>query len=408
MNDDGLPVICGYGMAKLVDELGYSPSLISSPVRFTAPEYFTDHMPRNKASEGDVYAFAMIALEVMSGHQPYCSLHTDHAVLFHIIRGGRPSRDDLASNVITDRLWQLLEMLWDQRPSSRPDMGSVLQRFVNLRYDYQVLEETPCTHDSSKDDSGSNAPSDKSVSSSGDETSFADPVLPEISFGDLTGRVIQDDQYPFAAGGNSNLYRGKVVRSNGRKIRVAIKMIRVSDDGSGHLGETLRRLKREADVWSRLNHENLLPFIGVCTDVAPWPVLVSPFYKSGHILKFLANHPSTDRGEMVLGIASGLEYLHVHDVVHGDLKAQNILVDKYGNACICDFGISKVIGHRGFTTPSVGTAPYMAPELFFILDKMDEQNLQPSTTKSSDIYSFALLVLEILTSEALKIDPCGR
>ncbi|KAJ7472653.1 TKL/TKL-ccin protein kinase, partial [Mycena latifolia] len=218
--------------------------------------------------------------------------------------------------------------------------------------------------------------------------------------------VTQDDQYPFTGGASSNIYRGKLTRSNGRKIRVAIKMIRMSDDGSGQVEEIMRRLKREADVWARLKHRNVLPFIGVCDDIAPWPVLVSPFYKFGHVGTYLKKHPSTNRQDLVRGVASGLQYLHAHDIVHGDLKVQNVLVDERGSPCICDFGISKILNCRGFTTSSVGTPPYMAPELFFVVDASSTQEeASPSTTKSSDVYSFALLVLEILISEPPKGRP---
>jgi hypothetical protein len=93
-------------------------------------------------------------------------------------------------------------------------------------------------------------------------------------------------------------------------------MIRMSDDGSGHLEEILRvsgthpgnasltwpaqRLKREVDVWGRLRHKNLLPFIGVCDDIAPWPVLISPFYKFGHVGNYLKKKPSTNRQDLVI------------------------------------------------------------------------------------------------------------
>ncbi|KAJ7573448.1 kinase-like domain-containing protein [Mycena floridula] len=87
------------------------------------------------------------------------------------------------------------------------------------------------------------------------------------------------------------------------------------------------------------------------------------------------------------------------------LKVQNILVDKRENPSICDFGISKLMGSRGFTTSSVGTAPYMAPELFFVIDAITHNAVWPTTTKSSDVYSFGLLVLEILTGEPPKRRP---
>ncbi|KAJ7157580.1 kinase-like domain-containing protein [Mycena crocata] len=167
----------------------------------------------------------------------------------------------------------------------------------------------------------------------------------------------------------------------------------------------MRRMKREVDIWSQLKHKNVLSFIGLCDDIAPWPVLISPFYKLGHVGTYLGKNPSANRQDLVRGVASGLQYLHLRDIVHGDLKIQNVLVDKRGVPCICDFGISKILNRRGFTTASVGTAPYMAPELFFVLDRATADDSSPSTTKASDVYSFGLLVLEILTSEPPKGRP---
>jgi len=362
-----------------------------------------------KTTAGDIYALSMVILEVMSGLPPYHHLPTDHAVLFHVVRGGRPIRDDIDPLNVPQDLWHFLESLWDQNTTSRPTMQHIVQELVILQsggpssfvgakvFSLSARNETELPKTAPVAQTHS--------SSSGEETSYGDlSPFPETNSRDLTGRVVRQDQYPFAGGGNSNIYRGKVLRANGHKIRVAIKMIRVSDDGSSQMEEILRRLKREVDVWSRLDHKNLLPFIGICDDIAPWPVLVSPFYKAGHIQKYLSKHPDANKRELVLGIAAGLEYLHLHDVVHGDIKVQNVLIDKRGNPCICDFGLSKIIGRRGFTTASLGTASYMAPELFFVLDALDPKQ-SPSTTKSSDVYSFGLLALEVLTSEPPKGRP---
>ncbi|KAJ7929685.1 TKL/TKL-ccin protein kinase [Mycena leptocephala] len=269
-------------------------------------------------------------------------------------------------------------------------MSNVMSSLIRIRDDESTDEDSERIED------------DKS--SSGGETSFEDPSLSDAHGRDLKGRVTQDDQYPFAGGGNSNIYRGKLSRSDGRKIRVAIKMFRMSDDGSGQMDEILRRLRREVDVWSRLKHPNILPFIGVCDDLAPSPVLISPFYKFGHVGTYLRKHPRINRADLVRGIAAGLEFLHANNIIHGDLKVQNVLVDKQGTPRICDFGISKIINRRGFTMSNVGTAPYMAPELFFVIDGATQEE-SPSTTKSSDVYSFALLVLEIFTSEPPKGRP---
>ncbi|KAJ6572721.1 kinase-like domain-containing protein [Mycena vulgaris] len=243
----------------------------------------------------------------------------------------------------------------------------------------------------------------------GDEPSSPsteDPVEspPPSPIHDLAGRVVKNRLYPFARGANSHIYEGQLTWPDGRRTKVAIKMILPDRDGQSD--EALRQLKREAEVWARLKHENLVPLFGVANDgsVAPWPVLVSPFYELGHIRAFLNKRPEANRQAIVLGVASGLEYLHANDVVHGDLKVQNVLMDGAGIPYICDFGISKIINRHGFTTVSVGTLPYMAPELFIAFD-LKEQDICRSTTKSSDVYSFALLVLETLTSEAPKGRP---
>ncbi|KAJ7740955.1 kinase-like domain-containing protein [Mycena maculata] len=162
------------------------------------------------------------------------------------------------------------------------------------------------------------------------------------------------------------------------------------------LAQTLKRLKREAAVWFQLNHKNLVPFLGVIDDrsVARLPFLISPFYNHGRVGTFIHEHPETDRPDIVLGVVAGLEYLHRNVVVHGDLKTQNVLVDEGGIPKISDFGITKILGS---TTRSVGTPPYMAPELLIPVHsngQWKEEDLHPTTTKSSDVYSFALLVLE--------------
>ncbi|KAJ7111876.1 kinase-like domain-containing protein [Mycena epipterygia] len=403
VDNEGSPMICGYGMTAS-QPANTTSSLFSFPIRFTSPECFSingETSPVRTAS-ADVYAFSMVTLEILSGLEPYHHLPTEHAVFMHIIRGDRPIRTHLDHQAVTNRIWRLLTSLWKQEPYLRPDMTDVARSLIQIRDNEDAMDE-----DFEPSEPESNRPRDDNEerSSSGEETFFGDSYLPDSQGRDLKGRVTQDDQYPFAGGGNSNIYRGKLTRSDGRKIRVAIKMIRMSDDGSGQLEHILRHLKREVDVWSRIKHNNVLPFIGVCDDIAPSPVLISPFYKFGHVATYLRKHPEANREELVHGVASGLQFLHDNDIIHGDLKVQNVLVDKRGTPCICDFGLAKVINRRGFTTSSVGTAPYMAPELLFVIDGATDETASPSTTKSSDIYSFALLALEILTSESPKGRP---
>ncbi|KAJ7592861.1 kinase-like domain-containing protein [Mycena floridula] len=218
----------------------------------------------------------------------------------------------------------------------------------------------------------------------------------------LDGKIKQSHQFPFGFGGTSNLFHGTLVTHN-RNHPVALKMLRVFEASEQ---DTLRRLNRECAIWSQLTHKNVLPFLGLCYDIAPTsiPVLVSPFCELGDVSRYLHDYPHADRHSIILGVALGLEYLHSKDIVHGDLKVANVLVDSSNmEPCICDFGISKIIGMRGFTTLTPGTPRYMAPELFYVLDGSESSS---TTSKSSDVYAFGLLVLEILIApEPLKPRP---
>ncbi|KAJ6474160.1 kinase-like domain-containing protein [Mycena sanguinolenta] len=231
-----------------------------------------------------------------------------------------------------------------------------------------------------------------------EEICYGDPVF---SFDQPPDSIILDDKYPISSGGSCNIYRGSF-QLNGRRLSSAIKLIRTSSD-KPQLDAVRKRLDREGNLWKKIKHPNILPFLGVHEIGASIPALVSPYCKFGHIETYLSNHPKANRNELVHGVAAGLEFLHSQNIIHGDIKRENVLVDKRCVPCICDFGISRILDCTGFTTRTVGTYSYMAPELFFLLDG---SNNEPSrTTKSSDIYSFALLALEILADQRIKDRP---
>lgn len=84
-------------------------------------------------------------------------------------------------------------------------------------------------------------------------------------------------------------------------------------------------------------------------------------------------------------------------MVHGDIKAANILIDDDGQACLTDFGLSRILQTSGFTTNTpAGTSRFMAPELISSEDG-DEESI-PKVTKASDVYAYAMTVLEVQTS----------
>ncbi|CAK5277010.1 unnamed protein product [Mycena citricolor] len=230
------------------------------------------------------------------------------------------------------------------------------------------------------------------MSDMGEELDSSDQSLIAALGTDLAGRIDSVGRFPIGAGGYGQVYRGKL---DGR-FSVAIKwMWSPTCDMS-------RYMRRELEISIGLKHENILPLIGSCR-LDGHPVLITPFMKFGDIWKYLSgSHQKVSGLSLILDVASGLAYLHRHNIVHADLKPSNVLVDKHHRGCICDMGISHNPTDHLFTTPTAhGSFPHMAPELLF-LDIHGRDYSEMKVTQASDVYSFGITALEILIGRKLE------
>ncbi|KAJ7043120.1 kinase-like domain-containing protein, partial [Mycena alexandri] len=194
-----------------------------------------------------------------------------------------------------------------------------------------------------------------------------------------------------AAGGSGDIWKGLV-----QGQIVSVKIMRIFQDKD--IKAALKEFSREALIWRQLCHPNLLPFFGVYY-LDSRLCLVSPWMENGNIVDFLRNEPpNTNRLSLIVDVALGLQYLHEQNIVHGDLKAINVLVTPLHRACIADFGLSTIVNAMSlqFTHSTAdmqgGTARYYAPELFRPKSKMQKH-------LGSDIYAFAYVCYEILTGD---------
>ncbi|KAK6123887.1 hypothetical protein DH2020_042378 [Rehmannia glutinosa] len=195
---------------------------------------------------------------------------------------------------------------------------------------------------------------------------------------------------------------GTVYHGKWRGSDVAIKRIKKSCF-TGRQSEQERLTNefwKEAEILSKLHHPNVVAFYGVVQD-GPGGTLatVTEYMVDGslrHVL--LRKDRQLDRRKrliIAMDAAFGMEYLHSKNIVHFDLKCDNLLVNlKDPSRPICkvgDFGLSKIKRNTLVSGGVRGTLPWMAPEL-----------LNGSSNKVSekvDVFSFGIVLWEILTGE---------
>ncbi|KAG9013988.1 hypothetical protein FRB90_005643 [Tulasnella sp. 427] len=156
----------------------------------------------------------------------------------------------------------------------------------------------------------------------------------------------------------------------------------------------IRRFDRQIKVWRKLDNPHVLRLYGWCKfDEETY--LVSPWLRNRDVVRYLDGDRARSKKclDLINGIALGLRYLHNQDIIHGSLKPSNILVQDDGRAVLSDFSLAKFAtpdARNTKTNPQVNVFRYQAPEV--ILD-------QP-ISRASDVYSWAMTALEIITGHA--------
>lgn len=170
--------------------------------------------------------------------------------------------------------------------------------------------------------------------------------------------------------------------------------IKVYAPGQGLDNDGLREFCQELASVHHLTHPNLLK----PDHVDQWenmPYLIMEYCPKGALTKQVGKLSEEQVWSVLHDVAAGLAYLHSKDIVHQDIKPDNILLDESGNYRITDFGISTKArttlrkSMLGAST-SGGTMAYMGPERF---------SAQPAPTKASDIWSLGAMIYELITGD---------
>ncbi|KAH7865498.1 hypothetical protein Vadar_007440 [Vaccinium darrowii] len=192
-------------------------------------------------------------------------------------------------------------------------------------------------------------------------------------------------------GGFGKVYKGRLADGS----LVAVKRLKEERTQGGEL-----QFQTEVGMVSMAIHQNLLCLLGFCMTPTE-RILVYPYMTNGSVVSCLRGRSELQdpldwpkRKQIALGSARGLAYLHDccdPKIIHGDVKAANILLDEAFEAVVGDFGLAKLMDCKDthVTTAVHGTIGHIAPEYL-------------STGKSSektDVFGYGVMLLELITGQ---------
>ncbi|CAM6038949.1 unnamed protein product, partial [Sphagnum compactum] len=223
---------------------------------------------------------------------------------------------------------------------------------------------------------------------------------PRFTYKELQS-VTQNFKEKLGAGGFGSVYAGTLPD----KSQVAVKQLE-----GGYTGEGKKQFQAEVATIGSINHVNLVRLRGFCME-AQHRLLVYEYMASSSLDRslFRSDHHDLDdqptsrpevllldwstRYSIALGVARGLAYLHEgcsRQIIHCDIKPENILLDEHMTAKLSDFGLSKVLqkDRSNKISNMRGTRGYLAREWLL---------LNAPITPKSDVYSFGMVLLELCT-----------
>ncbi|KAJ4914901.1 PB1 domain-containing protein tyrosine kinase [Raphanus sativus] len=252
-----------------------------------------------------------------------------------------------------------------------------------------------------EDDGHKSGNEEKYKKSRNTDESFSEAAMVEMEAGIYGLQIIKntdlEDLHELGSGTFGTVYYGKW-----RGTDVAIKRIKNScfSGGSSEQARQTKDFWREARILANLHHPNVVAFYGVVPD-GPGGTMatVTEYMVNGSLRHVLQRKDrSLDRRKrlmLTLDAAFGMEYLHMKNIVHFDLKCDNLLVnlrDPQRPICkVGDFGLSRIKRNTLVSGGVRGTLPWMAPELL--------NGSSNRVSEKVDVFSFGIAMWEILTGE---------
>ncbi|ONK58757.1 uncharacterized protein A4U43_C09F16340 [Asparagus officinalis] len=193
-------------------------------------------------------------------------------------------------------------------------------------------------------------------------------------------------------GAHAKVYEGKYKNQN-----VAIKIVHKGDTPE-EVTKREGRFMREVSMLTKVQHKNLVKFIGACKE--PVMVVVTELLLGGSLRKYMLNmRPRSLEPRVAVGfaldIARAMECLHSHGIIHRDLKPENMLLTADQKTVkLVDLGLAREETLTEMMTAETGTYRWMAPELYSTVTLRHGE--KKHYNHKVDVYSFAIVLWELL------------
>ncbi|CAM6038039.1 unnamed protein product [Sphagnum compactum] len=417
--------IADFGLALLFpeDQTHITTMHIAGTKGYLAPEYATRGQLTEKV---DVYSFGVLVLEIMSGRKNIDpSLPTHDIYLLDIAWRLERTKGNSIMNLVdctlelrNDEMKEALHVVkiallcLQQEPDNRPTMAHVMAMLQGEAEIMEIVLDDNLEIES-MNKVWENTLSSSKINFSSISQCFEKPNVPMLkgslskfakfdvqptifSYSEL--RAATKDFHPDMKLGQGNygvVYKGIFPNNN----EVAVKQL--FNESQQSIDEFLN----EIVLITGVKHRNLVKLKGCCITTSKKRLLVYEYVENNDLEealfgkgKHLLNWPV--RFNICLGVARGLFYLHEiaqPRIIHRDIKASNILLDKNLQARIADFGLALLFpeDQTHITTMHIaGTKGYLAPEYA----------IRGQLTEKVDVYSFGVLVLEVMSGRK-NIDP---